>query len=121
MILDSLYLSRIKTLDCLEKCLSESLDFVMYSFVYGSTSKFSIKDSSDIDLLLIGSQEKTLDLLISIDECLEKYCGTFPEIDFKYYQISTFMKLRTENEFLKSIEKDCKRIGDLKNELLRFC
>lgn len=112
----------IKCIDCLNKSFSSAeLNFVKHIFVFGSVSKGCIHYDSDIDLLVIGDKPKSIELVSYINKILDKYNCTDVEVDLKYYDIDTFRVLRNSNVFLKSIEKDCIRLEEIKNELLRFC
>lgn len=118
----SIYVDYVKCLYNIEDLLNQDkFSFIKYSFVFGSLSRKLIHEDSDIDLLLIGTEKKTIDLMTllskSIDECLDVY----KDVDIKYYEINEFRKLRDSNLFLRTIEEDCKELRNLSNELLRFC
>lgn len=100
---------------------SESLSFITNSFVYGSVSKHCISNESDVDLLLIGTKAKSIDLISYINKILDSYNTTSLELDVKYYDIVTFRNIRSSNVFLNSIKNDVIRLEDASNELLRFC
>lgn len=118
----TIYCDYVSCLEDIERLLKDSkFGFIKHSFVFGSLSRKLIHDDSDIDLLLIGDLPKDINLVTmvskSIDDCLRVY----KDIDIKYYEIENFRSLRDTNLFLKTIENDCVRVGDLKNELLRLC
>lgn len=99
----------------------EELDFVKHVFIFGSVAKGCIHSESDIDLLVIGTKDKSIDLVSYINKILDNHNSTEIEIDLKYYEIEVFRSLKKSNIFLKSIEKDCIRLENAENELLRFC
>lgn len=99
----------------------EELNFVKHIFIFGSVAKGCVHSESDIDLLVIGTKDKSIELLSYINKILDNNNSTEIEIDLKYYEIEVFRNLRNSNAFLKSIEKDCIRLEDVENELLRFC
>lgn len=99
----------------------KDLEFIKHCFVFGSVSKCCVHSESDIDLLIIGTEPKSISLISSINKILDKYNDSGIELDVKYYEISVFRSLRDSNVFLKSIEKDCIRLEDCFSELLRFC
>lgn len=99
----------------------DELDFVKHVFIFGSVAKGCVNSESDIDLLVIGTKDKSIDLVSHINKILDSHNSTDIEIDLKYYEVGIFRNLRESNLFLKSIEKDCIRLEDAENELLRFC
>lgn len=100
---------------------SDSLSFITNSFIYGSVAKHCIHEGSDLDLLLIGSKSRNIDLIGFINKTLDSYNNTNIEIDMKYYDIETFRSIRDTNVFLNNIKNDAIRLEDALNELLRFC
>lgn len=117
-----MYTSIIKCIRDLNAAFNlEELDFIKHVFIFGSVSKGCIHSGSDIDLLVIGTKNKSIELVSYINKILDSYNSTEVEIDLKYYELKIFRGLRKSNIFLKSIEKDCIRLEDAENELLRFC
>lgn len=102
------YTNILNDLEKIKNSLS-NLEFIKYSFVYGSTARMLVHDGSDIDLLLIGEKEKDIATISSIEEVIEEVNLT-NEIDVKYYNIEDFKELRTTSLFLKEIQKDCKTV-----------
>ena len=100
---------------------SDSLSFITNSFIYVSVAKHFIHEGSDLDLLLIGSKSRNIDLIGFINKTLDSYNNTNIEIDMKYYDIETFRSIRDTNVFLNNIKNDAIRLEDALNELLRFC
>ena len=100
---------------------SDSLSFITNSFIYVSVAKHCIHEVSDLDLLLIGSKSRNIDLIGFINKTLDSYNNTNIEIDMKYYDIETFRSIRDTNVFLNNIKNDAIRLEDALNELLRFC
>lgn len=120
--MSSIYNSYVDCLFDIENLLSlEEFSFIKYSFIFGSLSRKRIHENSDIDLLVIGTEKKTIDVLNLISSSIDKSLRIYKDVDVKYYEIEEFRKLRDTNLFLKNIEKDCKELRVLKNELLRFC
>lgn len=99
----------------------EKLNFIKHIFIFGSVAKGCIHSESDIDLLVIGTKNKSIELVSCINKILDSYNSTEIELDLKYYELGEFRTLRESNVFLKTIEKDCIRLEDAENELLRFC
>lgn len=109
----------IRELNMAFKC--DELDFINHVFIFGSVAKGCVHEDSDIDLLVIGIKDKTIELISKINKILDSYNTTNIETDLKYYEIESFRDLRNTNVFLNSIEKDCLRLEEAENELLRFC
>ncbi|MGL4949224.1 MAG: hypothetical protein ACRC5M_02490 [Anaeroplasmataceae bacterium] len=118
----SMYKNFIDCIECIIDCIeSGQLEFVKYSYVFGSVSKRLISDTSDLDLLLLGTEPKDINLISSITMKLDNCNITDIDIDVKYYSIDEFLKLKSTNLFLKNIEMDCIGLEELKDELLRLC
>ncbi|MBB6622334.1 nucleotidyltransferase domain-containing protein [Clostridium gasigenes] len=116
------YSEFIKVIDCIKDSLTScELSFIRHSLVYGSVSKMVIHEESDIDLLLLGDEPKSIKLISMIGDSLDNNNKSSILIDFKYYSMKEFLELKNSNLLLKSIEKDCKELEELRNELLRFC
>ncbi|SFC84937.1 nucleotidyltransferase domain-containing protein [Clostridium uliginosum] len=98
----------------------DKLDFIKYVFVYGSVSKKHIHNDSDIDLLIIGTKDKNIELVNSLSKIFDDL-DINVDVDFKYYEFNKFKIIYKTNTFLKYIEKDCKTIKEVQNELSRFC
>lgn len=103
-----------KILEDLEKIKNNPLNIVKYVFVFGSVAKCCIKDTSDIDLLLLGRQEKTIKLRMDITEHFDNLNLNY-EIDYVYYDIEMFNKIKCDNMFLKSLENHIKTLDDMIN------
>ena len=110
--MESIYCNYVKCLEDLEELLNkEEFSFVRHAFIFGSLARKRIHEESDIDLLLIGDKEKTIDLVNFITSSVDRCLRIYKDVDVKYYQIDEFRKLRATNRFLVEIEKDCKTIG----------
>lgn len=123
MIIISIYENYVSALEKIESvlCNKEVLPFIEHVFIFGSLSRMKIHEGSDIDVLIIGNAEKTISLLNLLSSSIDKVIDYMLEVDIKYYEINKFREIKNTNLFLKHIEKDCKKIGELRNELLRFC
>lgn len=118
----SLYTDYTSCLKDIENLLNKNeFSFILHSFIYGSLSRKLIHEDSDIDLLLIGTKPKNIELISYLSKSIDNSLKVYKEVDIKYYELEEFKKLKRNNLFLREIEKDCRRIGDLYNELLRFC
>lgn len=102
------YDSILSDLEKIKKAIA-GLDFIKYSFVYGSTARLLVHEDSDIDLLFIGENQKDIKLVSTIEEALEE-ANLITETDVKYYNLDDFKKLRTTSLFLRGIQKDCKTL-----------
>lgn len=90
----------------LQKIKDNPLDFVKYYFVFGSVGRLLINENSDIDILMIGTEKKDINILTEIDKYFDDL-RLNTEIDFKYYYIEDFKRLKENgNLFLYSINKD---------------
>ena len=112
------YVRIVVDLDSIRKVI-EKLDFIVDLFVYGSVSKHCVSEDSDLDVIVIGTKEKTIDTMNELSKCFDEQC--YSEIDVKYYNVEDFKHLVNTDPFLLSIEKDCKRLEEVQCELLRFC
>lgn len=103
-----------KILEDLEKIKNNPLSIIEYVFVFGSVAKCCIKNTSDIDLLLLGRQEKTIKLRMAITEHFDDL-NLNNEIDYVYYDIESFNKIKYDNMFLKSLENHIMTLEDMIN------
>ena len=80
-----------------------NLPYVQYVYLFGSVAKGKVHEDSDLDLLIIGNKEKTIEVLME----LSKLCENDKVIvDTKYYFIDDFVKcLNSGNLFLQEIDR----------------
>lgn len=82
-----------------------SLSYITNVFIFGSMVKGMYNEDSDIDLLIIGSQPKTIQVLMNLDKLCEGYSR---EVDIIYYSEEEFKQcLDGGNLFLKDLESYC--------------
>lgn len=118
----SLYVDYLQCLKDIDYLLHKpEFNFIKHVFIFGSLSRQLIHENSDIDLLLIGAEPKNIELVSYLSKSIDNCLSVYKDVDIKYYEIEEFRKLKKSNLFLREIEKDCKSIGELCNELLRFC
>ena len=87
------------------------LDFISYTFLYGSTSRMLVHADSDIDLILIGNREKNISVVSYITKFFDEL-ELENEVDIKYYEFNNFCKLKETSLFLNKIHGDCKSIDN---------
>lgn len=102
---NSLYVTKLQDLKKIEAILGTQY-YVKDCFVFGSLSKFCISESSDIDLIIIGTRDKDIQTVSNLSGLLDRDCTS--EIDLKYYNYNEFKKLVVADPLLLSVEKDCK-------------
>lgn len=105
-----------KILEDLEHIRDNPPNGVKYLFVFGSVAKRCIKDTSDIDLLLIGTVKKTIQLRVQITKYFEEM-NLNKEIDYVYYDIETFNEIRGNNIFIQSLSEHAKTLDDMIRKL----
>lgn len=89
--------------------LEDSLqDNYVKAYLFGSVSKGKVKEDSDIDILLIGKEKKTICLLSRLSGLMDSISNDI-EINIVYFEYSVFKTfvINKNNLFLNSIEKDC--------------
>ena len=90
-------------------------DFILESYLFGSTAKRCVNEDSDVDILIIGKYEKNLELINRISrlfETLEQ--DTNIEINVVYYNVDKFKELLKDGAtFIRSIESSCIKLSEL--------
>lgn len=95
---------RCKVLDKELKVLREklfSLDYVSDVYLFGSYATGKVHENSDLDLLVIGSKPKTIEILMELDKLCE---NPFVIVDVIYYDLENFKRCLGEgNLFLEGL------------------
>lgn len=95
---------RCKIFDSTLKMLREklfSLDYISDLFLFGSVAKGKVHENSDLDLLVIGTKPKTIEVLMELDKLCE---NDVVDVDVKYYFIDDFIEcLNGGSLFLKEL------------------